>query len=77
MSSARILPVFMSRIVRWLLFGAVLLRAAIGYAQTDFRPGYIVQPAGDTVRGQRLRRPGAADGHQLSLSSPDALTWSD
>ena len=31
------------------------------------------QMARDPVRGQRLRRAGAADGHQLSLSSPIAF----
>ena len=31
------------------------------------------QVAGHAVRRQRLRRPGAADGHQLSLSSPAAF----
>ena len=31
------------------------------------------QVARHPVRGQRLRRPGAADGHQLSLSSPAAF----
>ncbi len=35
------------------------------------------QVARDSVGGQRLRRTGAADGHQFSLSSPDALIWSD
>ena len=35
------------------------------------------QVAGNTVRRQRLRRAGASDGHQLSLSSPTALVWSD
>lgn len=34
-----------------LFFGASLLRIPVAQAQTDFRPGYIVELSGDTVRG--------------------------
>lgn len=38
---------------RYLLFATVLLFCAgAARAQTDFRPGYVVLPAGDTLRGE-------------------------
>ncbi|MFW5658286.1 MAG: hypothetical protein ACOCYF_02455, partial [Bacteroidota bacterium] len=34
-----------------ILFG-ILLSTGVLHAQTDFRPGYIIQNAGDTVYGE-------------------------
>jgi len=48
------------------IIGASILGAREAQAQADFRPGYIVQPAGDTVRGQIDYR-GARRGAQQCL----------